>query len=86
MTKSIHSPEMQALLNWLREIRENQGISMREMGERIGRPHSFVQKVEVGERRLDVVEFIWYCEALGVQPQTGMDIVQSYRARLKNTF
>lgn len=59
---------------------------MREMGERIGRPHSFVQKVEVGERRLDVVEFIWYCEALGVQPQTGMNIVQNHRLRLKKLF
>lgn len=86
MTKSIHSPEMQALINWLRDTREVQGVSMREMGERIGRPHSFVQKVEVGERRLDVVEFIWYCEALGVQPQTGMNIIQEYRARLKSTF
>ncbi|RYM62663.1 transcriptional regulator [Serratia liquefaciens] len=86
MTKSIYSPEMQALLNWLRENREGQGLSMREMGERIGRPHSFVQKVEVGERRLDVVEFIWYCEALGVQPQTGMNIVQNHRLRLKKTF
>ncbi|WP_129543269.1 helix-turn-helix domain-containing protein [Serratia sp. 1D1416] len=86
MTKSIHSPEMQALLSWLRETRESQGLSMREMGERIGRPHSFIQKVEVGERRLDVVEFIWYCEALGVQPQTGMSIVQNHRARLKSTF
>lgn len=48
---------------------------MREMAQRLGRPHSFVQKVETGERRLDVVEYVWYCRALGVLPQDGIDVV-----------
>lgn len=34
----------------------------------MNRPQSFVAKYEGGERRLDVVEFIEVCEALGVDP------------------
>lgn len=41
----------------------------------MARPHSFIYKVEQGERRLDVVEYIWYCTALGVDPHTGIDAV-----------
>ena len=37
----------------------------------MNRPQSFVAKVEVGERRLDVVEFVEYADALGTSP-TGL--------------
>ncbi len=66
---------MQALNRWLREKREGLGLTMREVGERLGMPHTFVQKVETGERRLDVVEYVWYCEALDIKPYHGIDIV-----------
>jgi hypothetical protein len=35
---------------------------------RLGRPQSFVAKVENGERRLDVVEFIEVARAMNVDP------------------
>lgn len=68
---------MLALIHWLREMRESQGLTMRDLGKRLGMPHSYVQKVELGERRLDVVEYVWYCKALGVRPQEGIDIVDT---------
>ena len=48
---------------------------MRELSERLDKPHSYVQKVEQGERRLDVVEYIWYCTALKIDPHTGVQLV-----------
>lgn len=77
MTKSIHTHEMQALTRWLREHRERQGLSMRELGMRLGVTHSYVQKVEQGERRLDVVEYVWYCKGLGAEPHTGLELVEN---------
>lgn len=38
---------------------------MRQLAALLEVPHSFVGKVEQGERRLDVVEFLEYCDALG---------------------
>ena len=32
-------------------------------------------KVEQGERRLDVVEYIWYCIALNIDPRVGIEVV-----------
>lgn len=45
---------------------------MRQAGELLGKPHSFVGKTEVGQCRLDVVEFVWYCECLGFDPIDGL--------------
>ncbi len=41
---------------------------MRELAERLDVIHSWIGKVELGERRLDVIEYIQYCKALGVDP------------------
>ena len=50
---------------------------MRDVGERLGVPHTYVQKVETGERRLDVVEYVWYCQAIGILPHDGLDLILS---------
>lgn len=75
MKKSIYSPQMQCLLNWLRDNRERQGLSMRDLAKCLDRPHSFVQKIENGERRLDIVEYLWYCKALQVSAHEGIDLL-----------
>jgi transcriptional regulator with XRE-family HTH domain len=56
----------------LREQREANGLTMRQAAELIHKPHSFIGKIEVGQRRLDVVEFVWYCECLGFDPVEGL--------------
>lgn len=71
---------MQALTRWLRERRTGQGLSMRDLGTRLGMPHSYVHKVEQGERRLDVVEYVWYCKGLGVPAQDGLERVEACAA------
>jgi transcriptional regulator with XRE-family HTH domain len=77
MTYSINSPEMTILLDWLKAARENKGLTMRDLSARLGKPHSYVQKVEQGERRLDVVEFVWYCEALELNPVQGIKLLMT---------
>ncbi|MFC0820206.1 helix-turn-helix domain-containing protein [Moraxella marmotae] len=77
MTKSIYSSQMIALRAWLRSERQNQNLSMRALASKLDRPHSFVQRVEEGDRRLDVVEYFWYCQALGVDPVFGLGIISS---------
>ena len=45
--KSIYSPAYLTLIAWLRSEREKKGLTMREVGQRIGVPHSWVGKVEI---------------------------------------
>lgn len=75
MQKAIHSTEYQRLVEWLKSAREAHGWSMRDMGGRIQEPHSFIQKVESMERRLDVFEYCQYCSALEVDPAEGLRIM-----------
>ena len=75
MTRSINTDEMLALQDWLKNQRKSQNLTMQSLATRMARPNSFISKVEQGERRLDVVEYIWYCTALGVDPHTGIDAV-----------
>ena len=40
----------------LRQARQNAGLSQAQVALHLGRPQSFISKVESGERRLDFVE------------------------------
>lgn len=80
MTYSINTDEMLALRAWLKAEREARGLSMRDLATRLGKPHTYVQKVEQGERRLDVVEYVWYCSSLGCDPAKGISLIVSKSA------
>ena len=64
--KSIHNARYQFLLTLLLEARNAVGMTQKELAAQLGRPQSFVSKTENGERRLDVIEFLDVCRALGV--------------------
>jgi len=68
MPKSLYRPEYDTFLRLLRETRIAAGLTQRQVAERLGRPQSFVSKVESGERRCDVVELWDMCSAVGVDP------------------
>jgi transcriptional regulator with XRE-family HTH domain len=43
-------------LERLRQARNDGGLTQKEVAELLGKPQSFISKVETGERRLDFVE------------------------------
>jgi transcriptional regulator with XRE-family HTH domain len=64
----VVSPDYRTLIDTLALLRRELGVSQRELARRIGKPPSFVNKTELFERRLDVLEFIVIAEALGRKP------------------
>ncbi|MBY8821043.1 helix-turn-helix domain-containing protein [Sphingomonas colocasiae] len=50
----------------LREARKNAGLTQVQLAVALGKPQSFVAKVERGERRIGIVEFIEWANALGI--------------------
>lgn len=50
------------------DIRESAGVTQRELARRLGRAHSYVSRIELGDRRLDVPEFIEWCGCLKADP------------------
>jgi len=68
LTKSLHSPEHRALCTILVAARLTAGLTQQDVAKRLRRPQSFVAKVEGGERRLDILEFIAVARALDTDP------------------
>ena len=77
LTKSLHSPEHAALCGLLVAARRRAGLTQQVVAKRLKRPQSFVAKIEGGERRLDVAEFIDFTRAIET------DSIRIFRALLK---
>jgi len=72
----VVSPDYRALIEALAAIRQSEGISQRELARRVGKAPSFINKIELLERRLDVLEFIVIAEAMGRMPHELMRILR----------
>jgi transcriptional regulator with XRE-family HTH domain len=68
MGKQLRTGRHRALMAALIAAREGAGLSQRELAKRLDRAHSFVGKIESGERQLNVLEFCEYVDALGADP------------------
>lgn len=66
--KTLHDARSQALRNRLRATRDAAGLTQSDLAHRLGKPQSYVSKFEIGERRLDVIEYAEICAALGLDP------------------
>ncbi|TNH08859.1 helix-turn-helix domain-containing protein [Testudinibacter sp. TR-2022] len=65
---SIHSEQQLWLRQRFIEQRKALGLSQRALSERLGVIYSLIGKIETGDRRLDILEFIDYCQALELDP------------------
>src|SRR2546421_98512 len=70
MRKSTHCAEYATLKESLAAARQSAGLSQRELARKLRVPHTWVAKVESGERRIDLIEFGWFCEACGMTAET----------------
>jgi len=80
--KSIFTSEYGFVLERLVSARKAAGLTQSQLAQKLGKPQSFVSKIERHERRLDVVEFVVMCKALDIAPQT---ILADLEARLPGT-
>jgi len=81
--RSMQTAAHSALAARLRTLREQAGLSQSEFATRIGRHQVFVSNIEMGIRRLDVVEFYAYARALDIDPsdlfnQLSIDLIRDY--------
>lgn len=68
MGKARFTPSYDRLKRLLIEAREHAGLRQIDVARRLRVNQSYISKVESGERRLDVVEFIQYAAALEADP------------------
>lgn len=68
--KHLRSARHRALIRELSGAREAAGMTQRELARRLDRSHSFVGKIESGERQLNVLDFFEYVAAMDADPVT----------------
>lgn len=68
MKKTIHSKMGQMVCQKIVDIRKKAGLTQRDLAKKLGREHSFVARIELGERRVDIVELYQVCTACNVSP------------------
>lgn len=69
----------QALARLLRHRAAELDLSVRVLAERLNRPRTTVHKTLLGQRRLDPVEFLDWCEALELNDPIA--VINSVRRR-----
>jgi transcriptional regulator with XRE-family HTH domain len=80
MAKAKFSSAHKKLQEMLVEARLDAGLKQADVARALGVPQSYVSKVESGERRLDVVEFIAIAEAAKADPVKIVRAVRDLRA------
>ncbi|MFW1942088.1 multiprotein-bridging factor 1 family protein [Acinetobacter guillouiae] len=65
------------LQQWLTEQRQAKNLSLEQLADRLNKPFSYVQDVESGKYQLDVVEYLFYCKALDINANQGLELIQS---------
>jgi transcriptional regulator with XRE-family HTH domain len=68
MLPSIHHPRYQALQAHLKTLRKSAGFTQVELARRLNVDQSYLSKIERGERYMDVLLYLDWCRACGVEP------------------
>ena len=64
----LERQKYELLRSELKKARVESSILQKDLAKTLRKPQSYISKIESGERNLDVVEFIQYCEGLGIDP------------------
>jgi ribosome-binding protein aMBF1 (putative translation factor) len=67
--KSLRSPRHRALTAALVSARKAQKLSQHELAARLKTSQTVIARIEVGERRVDVVEFLELARVLKFDPR-----------------
>lgn len=74
--KTLGSARHRALIAYLTEARERAGLTQTELAEKLGEYQSFVARLESGQRRVDVVEFLELAEILKFAPESALNAIR----------
>jgi transcriptional regulator with XRE-family HTH domain len=76
MSRTLYSPRHKAMREFIRKKRKERGLTQAELAELVGRYQSFIADLERGERRLDVIEFLDFSDALRFDPAVAIRIIK----------
>jgi transcriptional regulator with XRE-family HTH domain len=80
MNKPLHGKRSKIFCEHIRSLREKAGMTQRNLAEALGREHGMVARIELGERRVDIIETFDVFEALGVDPaEETLELMKKFK-------
>lgn len=71
-TSPQHHASYRRLRVQMKAMRNHAELTQRALAAKLKKPHSYVAKVEHGDRRIDPVEFVKWCKACGFDPSEAI--------------
>lgn len=69
MPQSLFTDAYEAFRDALVAARKDAKVTQVELAKRLGKPQQFVSKIEQGDRRVDLIEFVAITRALRLDPR-----------------
>ncbi|MBN4049877.1 helix-turn-helix transcriptional regulator [bacterium AH-315-M10] len=77
--KTTFDPRWDHLRKLLVELRKSAGLTQRGLAEALACPRSFISRIELGQRRVDLLEFFKICQACNVDPAAvSADLMEQF--------
>ncbi|WP_374472704.1 helix-turn-helix domain-containing protein [Arenimonas sp.] len=77
--KTIYAEEYRELVDALRRIRKDVGLTQASLAKALGWPQQRLSAVESGSRRLDVMEYFVLADKLGLSPEKALSLIIQLR-------
>ena len=68
MRDDIHTEGHTRLRTALKRERKKAGITQTQLAKKTGRSQAYISKFENGDLRIDVIDFLLFCEVIGCDP------------------
>lgn len=76
MKKSLNDPKYDAFAKYLKNARVERGFTVREVAVLLDEDHQVISKMENGERKVSVQEYVQYCEVLKLDLLDGLELLK----------
>jgi transcriptional regulator with XRE-family HTH domain len=80
MSRTLSSARQKALATLLADRRKKARLTQTQVAAKLRRYQSFVATVESGQRRIDVIEFLAFAEAIGFDIGKAIKIIAGVKA------
>lgn len=72
MSRTLDGRRHKALRKFLVERRKLAGMRQVDLAQRLGRTQSYVSNIEIGQKRIALIELIEWAEAIGFDPEDAI--------------
>jgi transcriptional regulator with XRE-family HTH domain len=72
MSRTSDVRRHEALRAFLVERRKSAGLRQADLAKRLGRSQSYVSNIEIGQKRIALIELIEWAEVIGFDPEEAI--------------